>query len=163
MSIHKKRGQSGFALIEVMIAIVILAVGLLGLAALLAQLTGTTTQSRYSGTEVMLASEKLEDLNQRVVGDPKLTPGGSLGTPPAANFFDVIQVSSHNGIVNDQALTGGAVPAVTNEMQLFQRQWIIEFNPPGLPNLRRITVLVTPLTGTPAERAATFQTSTVRP
>ncbi len=58
MSNRKKRMQ-GFALIEVVIAITILAVGLLGLAALLAQLTGTTTQSRYLGTEVMLASEKL--------------------------------------------------------------------------------------------------------
>ncbi len=60
----RKEGDSGFAMIEVMFAITILAVGLLGLAALLAQLSGSTTQSRYLGSEVMLASEKLEDLNQ---------------------------------------------------------------------------------------------------
>jgi len=41
-----------------MVAITILAIGLLGLAALMAQLTSTTGQSRYMGTEVMLASEK---------------------------------------------------------------------------------------------------------
>ena len=46
----RKAGDDGFALVEVMFAIVILAVGLLGLAALLAQLSGSTTQSRYLGT-----------------------------------------------------------------------------------------------------------------
>src|ERR1700744_1045544 len=110
MSRRKASREDGFALIEVMIAIVILAIGLLGLAALLAQLTGTTTQSRYMGAEVMLASEKLEDLNQRTATDPVLAAGGDLvaNTP---GYNDTVQLSSTNGIVNDQAISGSSTAA----------------------------------------------------
>lgn len=160
MSIRKKPVQTGFALIEVMIAIAILAVGLLGLAALLAQLTGSTTQSRYLGTEVMLASEKLEDLNQLTSSDILLAPGGSL-TVDDANYFDFVQVSSDNGIVKDQAITG-ALPAATPDMLIFKRRWVIESDTPS-PRVRRITVIVIPQTGTTVEKGATFQTTMVRP
>jgi len=157
--------EEGFALIEVMISIVILAVGLLGLAALMASLTGTTTQSRYLGTEVMLASEKLEDLTQLPGADGRLTVGGSIDTAaaPVANYNDEVQMSSDNGIVNDN--TGGlSVGApTTSDLLRFRRYWIIETGVAGLPpTAKRITVLVLPLTGTALEKAATFQTSTVR-
>ncbi len=151
--------MQGFALIEVVIAITILAVGLLGLAALLAQLTGTTTQSRYLGTEVMLASEKLEDLNQLSTTSPLLTGGGSLNAD-SAGYFDFVQVSSTNGIVKDQAISG-APPAATPDMLVFKRRWVIEPDTPS-PRVRRITVLVIPQTGNSVERAATFQTTMVR-
>src|ERR1700686_1792342 len=113
MSTPKNRKRSGFALIEVMIAIAILAFGLLALAALLAQLFGNTTQSRYLGSEVMLASEKLEDLNQldyktyKLGGTalkPLLAPGGLLTTNFTANtvdYFDQVQISSRSGMVID--------------------------------------------------------------
>jgi prepilin-type N-terminal cleavage/methylation domain-containing protein len=159
MSPLKKKRQSGFAMVEVMIAIAILAVGLLGLAALLANLTGTTTQSRYLSAEVMLASEKLEDLNQRNVVDPALVAGGSL-TGDVAGYFDTVQTSSTNGIINDQA-TGGALGATSDLLQ-YRRRWVIEANTPA-PGVRRITVIVIPQTGTPLERTETFQTSLVRP
>lgn len=160
MSIRKKSAQTGFALVEVIIAIGILAVGLLGLAALMAQLTGNTTQSRYLGTEVMLASEKLEDLNQLTTSDALLAAGGSL-TADNANYFDFVQVSSENGIVRDQAISG-APPAATSDMLIFKRRWVIESDTPT-PRVRRITVLVLPQTGSVVERAATFQTTMVRP
>ncbi|HEX3091712.1 MAG TPA: prepilin-type N-terminal cleavage/methylation domain-containing protein, partial [Candidatus Angelobacter sp.] len=67
---HRKvRRQGGFALIETLIAISILAIGLLGIAALLAQLAGNSTQSRYTSTEALLASEKLDDLNRYPIND----------------------------------------------------------------------------------------------
>jgi prepilin-type N-terminal cleavage/methylation domain-containing protein len=160
MSIPEKRKQKGFALIEVMIAIFILAFGLLALAALLSQLSGSTTQSRYLGSEVMLASEKLEDLNQLDYKAYKLTAlaaGGSL-TANNANYFDQVQISSRSGMVSDPTGAAGAA----NDMLTFQRRWVIESDTPA-PRVQRITVIVIPLTGTPVERAATFQTSTIRP
>ena len=170
MSLHKARlirkaGDQGFALIEVMFAIVILAVGLLGLAALLAQLSSSTTQSRYLGTEVMLASEKLEDLNQLDYRTYKLTTlaaGGSIaiaGTPSAA-YSDQVQISSRSGMVVDP--TNAVAPGAATDLLTFQRRWLIESDTPS-PRTQRITVIVIPVTGSPVERAETFQTSTVRP
>jgi prepilin-type N-terminal cleavage/methylation domain-containing protein len=161
----RKAGDQGFALIEVMFAIVILAVGLLGLAALLAQLSSSTTQSRYLGTEVMLASEKLEDLNQLDYRTYKLTTlaaGGSIainGTPSAA-YSDQVQISSRSGMVVDP--TDPAAAGAATDLLTFQRRWLIESDTPS-PRTQRITVIVIPVTGSPVERAETFQTSTVRP
>ena len=155
----KTRRQDGFALIEVMIAIVILAVGLLGLAALMAQLTGTTSNSRYMGTQVMLASEKLEDLNRLQPGDAGLAPGGNL-LADVANYSDQIQVSSDNGTSNTVA--AGSAAASTDLLQ-FRRRWVIESNPAGLPSgVIRITVFVAVLDGDAVSRANSFQTTMVR-
>jgi hypothetical protein len=157
----RSESSQGFALIEVMFAVFILAFGLLGLAALLAQLSGSTTQSRYLGTEVMLASEKLEDLNQLDYKTYKakgvLVAGGSLANSNDPNYSDVVQISSRSGIVNDPS---GAA-AAANDMLTFQRRWVIETDTPS-PRVMRITVIVIPVTGTSIEKAATFQTSTVR-
>ena|SRR5258708_1707830 len=159
--------EDGFALIEVMFAIVILAVGLLGLAALMATLTGSTTQSRYLGTEVMLASEKMEDLNQldyTTYRTTTLAPGGTAGLVVAnaavAGYFDTVQISSRNGIVTDQL--DQTLVAGNDHPLTFQRRWAIESNTPSA-RVQRITVLIIPQTGTAVERSATFQTTMVRP
>ena len=106
--------KSGFALVETMIAISILAVGLLGAAALLAQLCGNSTTSRYMSDEALLASEKLDDLNRYPYNDPAIavpngTTAGSLtadttdtvtanGLPAeVVDYFDQVRVSSGNG------------------------------------------------------------------
>lgn len=113
-SLRKARRQGGFALIETLIAITILAVGLLGIAALLAQLAGNSTQSRYTSTEALLASEKLDDLNRYPINDPAIAvpngnTAGSLtadvtdtvtanGLPPeVVDYFDQVRISSGNG------------------------------------------------------------------
>jgi type IV pilus assembly protein PilV len=156
---RRTRNEDGFALIEVMIAIVILAVGLLGLAALMAQLTGTTSESRYMGTQVMLASEKLEDLNRLPVGNSALLPGGHF-TANDAGYSDQVQVSSQNG--GATTVAAGSVGA-SSDMLLFQRRWVIEQNPAGLPNgVIRITVSVALIDGVQSTRGNTFQTSMVR-
>ena len=111
---RKTRRTSGFSLIETVVAISILAVGLLGVAALLAQLGGNSTQSRYMNTEALLASEKLDDLNRYPYNDPAIaiptgTTAGSLtadttatvtanGLPPeVVDYFDQVRISSGNG------------------------------------------------------------------
>ena len=112
-SLRNKKCQSGFALIETMIAIFILAVGLLGAAALLAQLSGNSTTSRYMSTEALLASEKLDDLNRLPPSDPAIaiTSGNSAGslisdktdtvtvgaTSQSVAYFDTVQISSGDG------------------------------------------------------------------
>ena len=159
--------EDGFALIEVMFSIVILAIGLLGLAALMASLTGSTTQSRYLGTEVMLASEKMEDLNQLdyttyrlTTLAPCATSGLVVTNAAVAGCFDTVQISSRNGIVTDQM--DQTLVAGNDQPLTFQRRWAIEADTPSA-RVQRVTVLIIPQTGTPVERAATFQTSMVRP
>jgi prepilin-type N-terminal cleavage/methylation domain-containing protein len=110
---RKAKASAGFALIETMIAIFILGVGLLGAAALLAQLAGNSTRSRYMSTEALLASEKLDDLNRLPSIDPAIavTAGNSAGSLNAdltasvtvgavtetVDYFDTVQISSGNG------------------------------------------------------------------
>ena len=110
---RKARRQGGFALIETLIAITILAVGLLGVAALLAQLAGNSTQSRYMSTEALLASEKLDDLNRFPINDPAIavTAGNTAGSLTAdltnsvtvgvvtetVDYFDQVRISAGNG------------------------------------------------------------------
>ena len=100
-------------MIEAVIAIAILAVGLLGVAALLAQLGGNSTQSRYMSTEALLASEKLDDLNRYPYNAPAIavTSGNSAGSLTAdttatvtlgavtevVDYFDTVRISSGNG------------------------------------------------------------------
>lgn len=111
---RKTRSKAGFAMVEAIIAIAILAVGLLGIAALLAQLGGNSTKSRYMSTEALLASEKLDDLNRLPYGDPAIAvpngnSAGSLTTdvtdtvtvgafpPQVVDYFDQVWVSAGNG------------------------------------------------------------------
>jgi Tfp pilus assembly protein PilV len=112
-SLRKARREGGFALVETLIAITILAVGLLGIAALLAQLAGNSTKSRYTSTEALLASEKLDDLNRYPINDPAIavTNGNSAGSLTAdvtdnvtvgvvtenVDYFDQVRISAGNG------------------------------------------------------------------
>jgi prepilin-type N-terminal cleavage/methylation domain-containing protein len=100
------RRASGFTLVEVVVAVFILAFGLLAVAGLMTQMSVSTNTSRSSGMEVLLASEKLEDLNARGLSDPYITPGGNLGADGTTQsvtysgvtyvvpYSDSIQVSS---------------------------------------------------------------------
>src|SRR5689334_17450333 len=146
---RKARREDGFAMIEVVVAIFILAVGLLGLAALLAQLSGTSGSSRYMGTQVMLASEKLEDLNRLPSSDAAITApsGGTSGTiaTDSAGYFDQVQISSENGTV---ATTAGTAASAGSDIMQFKRRWVIEQDPAGLPTgVKRITVWVALMDG----------------
>src|SRR5882762_11007010 len=110
---RKARRMSGFSLLEVVIAISILATGLLALAGLLAQLGGNSTKSRYMSTEALLASEKMDDLNRYPYNDPAVAvpSGSSSGSLTAdltatvtvgavtevVDYFDQVRISSGNG------------------------------------------------------------------
>jgi prepilin-type N-terminal cleavage/methylation domain-containing protein len=110
---RKARRMSGFSLLEIVIAISILATGLLALAGLLAQLGGNSTKSRYMSTEALLASEKMDDLNRYPYNDPAVAvPNGSSSGSLTADltatvtvgavtevvdYFDQVRISSGNG------------------------------------------------------------------
>jgi hypothetical protein len=117
MSRRKANQERGFSMLEATIAVSILAVGMLAVGALFGSLSGATTSSRYSSTQTLLASEKLEDLSRLSACDPEIAVpgGGSVGslTSDAAvqtitaggtvcgtenvSYSDDVQISSDNG------------------------------------------------------------------
>ncbi len=70
--------NSGFTILEVMVAILVLTIGLVGTAALMSTTVSSTARSHLMSTAALLASEKLEDLSRFDVNDSPVAPGGSL-------------------------------------------------------------------------------------
>ncbi len=148
---RKARRQGGFALIETLIAITILAVGLLGIAALLAQLAGNSTQSRYMSTEALLASEKLDDLNRYPINDPAIAvtngnTAGSLTADTTANvtvgvvtetvdYYDQVRISAGNGnmveTVSGKDVNGNTVYTTTTHAPDGSITVVTGANPPA--------------------------------
>jgi prepilin-type N-terminal cleavage/methylation domain-containing protein len=108
--------MGGFTLLEVIFAIAIFAVGILGLALLMTVATKGTTHSRYMNMAAAMANEKLEDLNRVSLSDPAVTlPTGSTSvgdltkdvtaTPVSGDgqiyYFDNVQSSAANGSVTE--------------------------------------------------------------
>ena len=144
----------GFSLVEVLIAIVVLAVGLTALAGLVAQSLSGTERARYLGLAATLTSEKLEDLNRWPTTDPNVAAGASLSadtTVGTIDYFDDVVYASTNGLQTEtiSTKTGGVTtyvstshsatgiisqsssttaPAAGSQMT-FHRRWLIEMNP----------------------------------
>lgn len=139
-------------MIETLIAISILAVGLLGVAALLAQLAGNSTQSRYMSTEALLASEKLDDLNRFPINDPAIavTNGNTAGSltadvtdtvtanglpPETVDYFDQVRISAGNGnmveTVSGKDVNGNTVYTTTTHAPDGSITVVTNANPPA--------------------------------
>jgi prepilin-type N-terminal cleavage/methylation domain-containing protein len=115
--IFRAKSIRGFTLVEVMVALFVLAVGLSSVAALLASTVKSTSATEYMTQAATLTSEKLEDLNRFPVGDPNVavTTGstvGDLSTDASASvtsntvtqlvdYFDEVFVSPTAGSISE--------------------------------------------------------------
>jgi prepilin-type N-terminal cleavage/methylation domain-containing protein len=181
---HKPRHQSGFTLVETMVAIVVLAAGMMGVAALMSQMSSSGHHSRYMSLAAVLANEKLEDLNKYPSDDPAVSSAGGSLAADTAGYFDTVQLSSGNGSIAEtvqgtvagniayttithlpdgtmNTVTTGAPPAPGPDTLTFDRRWIITTDQP-VAGVRRVTVLVS-LQSPLLNKAVTFQASLVRP
>jgi Tfp pilus assembly protein PilV len=170
-SSRKTRREGGFTLIETMVAILVMTIGLFGVAALMSSSLNSGAHSRYMSTAALLASEKLEDLSRLPNNDTALVAGA---------YNDVVQISSGNGNIAETTSSGGtttlytqtpggnitvtpngAMPAATADTLTFNRSWTIVADSPVV-KVRTITVTVT-LVNQALKPAVVFQTSAVHP
>jgi type IV pilus assembly protein PilV len=154
LSHRKANRRAGFSLLEVVIAIVVLTIGLVGMAGLVAQSIGGTDKSRLMGMASTLASEKLEDLNRWPTTSPYVAAGGGLGSDIVTgtiDYYDDVVFGSAGGQVSETvgtttggvttyvttahsangtitSTTGTAAPVVTGQTS-FHRRWLIETSP----------------------------------
>jgi prepilin-type N-terminal cleavage/methylation domain-containing protein len=95
-----KQKASGFTLAEVMVALTVLAIGLLSVAALFATTIKGTAQTEYMTQAATLATEKLEDLSHYSSVDPHVavTTGTSAGSITADTNASVTSNGNTLGI-----------------------------------------------------------------
>ncbi|MBI3670408.1 MAG: prepilin-type N-terminal cleavage/methylation domain-containing protein [Acidobacteria bacterium] len=133
-STEAKNPARGFTLIEVVVAIAVLAVGLVAVASLTSQMIVGTARSKYMSLAATLASEKLEDLNRWPAGDPHVavtsgTTAGSLtsdivsmvtvgATSESVNYYDEVLFAAAEGAVSETVsglnASGATVYTTTN-------------------------------------------------
>ncbi len=184
---NKRKPAAGFSVLEVIIAITVLAIGLSAMAALVATSLSGTEKARYMALATTLTSEKLEDLSRWPSVDPHVAAGGSITADTAVsglNYYDDIDLSNTSGQVTETIATStgyssvihkatGEVdsnnntPAPTGSGTLaFHRRWLIESNPTvngvTLTGSRRVTVVVS-LTNLSVQPPVSFQMSVIRP
>lgn len=115
MSLRKAASRRGFTIIEVVVAVFVLATGLVMLGSLSSMALNGTAASRYRGMATTFASEKLEDLNRWPAEDPHVcvTTGtvGSLtsdvqtasvtcdGITDTVDYYDDVAISDNTGQV----------------------------------------------------------------
>jgi prepilin-type N-terminal cleavage/methylation domain-containing protein len=130
--------RAGFTLIELMVAILILVVGVLGLASVMASVTARQTLSTAVTEVTTLAESKLEELRGYAVlksaDTSEVTMGGSLTT----------------------SVTNHADTAVSPVGRQFVLRWLVE---PGPADARKVTLRVAATQDGPhTPRAMDFET-----
>ena len=120
--------EAGFTLMEVMVALVILTIGMMSIAVLMANVYKGTVRSRYMSLAATMASEKLEDLSSFALSDPRAhLAGGSLtsnvgpvsqtwnSSTVAVDYYDTVTLDNTSGAMNEtyEILNGANVQYVT--------------------------------------------------
>lgn len=122
MSRHLRADERGFTLLEALIATVVLTVGLVALAELLAVSVRMHQLGRNSTTAARLAQDKFEELMKL-----------NFATSPA------VQVSGTDTLASNVA-NYFDVPANSG----YTRRWFVQAGPGGNARLRTVTVRVIP-------------------
>jgi prepilin-type N-terminal cleavage/methylation domain-containing protein len=152
-----KANDSGFTLVETMMAIAILTIGLLGVAAMITSTASFGTRARYMNMANVLASEKLDSLNKYPATDLNMAAGGALTGPAVCGATDIYcdqvtvnevggadyetqtqvvngtdvtttVVHTKTGCVDTPANCGVTAPAA-GAGSTFTRRWLITANP----------------------------------
>jgi len=129
--------EQGFTLIEVAMATIITAVGLVFLAGLFIVAIGQNRGVKQWTATTMLAQQKLEELTAISRADARLTVGGGLetpGDPKQTGYWDVVYVNDSDGTITT-VIPAGATPT-------YHRYWKVESDPGGLVNSRVISARV---------------------
>jgi prepilin-type N-terminal cleavage/methylation domain-containing protein len=145
IAIHRRPGtssQAGFTLIELMIAIIVITVGILGISGGMATMMRRQDDTAMRADMAALADSKFEDLRgiagaiPRTADTMQLVPGGSVNAP-TAGYNDVISERGRN-YVRLWAVTVGVGGA---------RQVILRIQPqvagPSAPPARDFVTLIT--------------------
>jgi prepilin-type N-terminal cleavage/methylation domain-containing protein len=130
MSHPKRHHRNGFTLIETLIAIVVLTIGLVGMAVLMSNMMTGGARSRYMSNAAMLASEELENLQRysATAPDVAVTSGstaGSLrsdltssvtsgGSTASVDYFDSVQLSSTGGSISETYSSGSNFTTISH-------------------------------------------------
>ena len=117
--------ERGFTLVEVIVAMLVCVVGLVGLAQMLAVTLRMQQLGRNSTSAVRLAQDKIDELSSVPFGQPSVACGGSLAT----------NMTNYNDSV---AAAAGSVTGYT-------RRWQIVAGPDGDLNIRQVTVRLIPI------------------
>jgi prepilin-type N-terminal cleavage/methylation domain-containing protein len=133
------RSEEGFTLIELMIAIVVVVVGVLGMSSVTATTIRHQDLSAARTDMAALADNKFEELRgfagavARTADTLQLVPGGSL-TVSTANYND----------------------AVTERGRTYTRRWVVTA---GVGGTRNVTIrIIPPVTGPRAPQSKDFHT-----
>jgi prepilin-type N-terminal cleavage/methylation domain-containing protein len=121
-SMSRHNSSRGFTMIEMMAAIVVLTIGLFGMALLMSNMMTGGARSRYMSNAAMLASEELENLQRYSATAPEVavTSGSTAGSLTAdttasvtsggstanVDYFDTVQISATGGAVAETYSTG---------------------------------------------------------
>jgi prepilin-type N-terminal cleavage/methylation domain-containing protein len=111
-----KRREAGFTLVEVLVALAVLAIAFSGIAMMGSSTMSADSHGRQQSAATLLAQAKLEELRALRRSDPAWDAGSH----------------SEAGLFEDGSSGGG----------LYTREWVVEEDYNGHANLSRVTVSV---------------------